>query len=406
MKYIQFIASRIPKLYIKTPNIRIQLIQDIVKISNQEKIALTPKFGLNINTANKMIENVIGILGIPLGVGANFFINKKAAIIPMAIEEPSIIAGCSKMALFISESGGFFTKISRSFMVGQIELTSKKNNLLFNFLLNKYKKKFLYILNTYCYSMLKRGGGCFDLKSKILFDINNTSKKKIIIEIALNCCNAMGANIINTISEKFSIYIKHFFDFNSSLRILTNLSDKRIAKAKFSIPYSKFSNFHYKYNGIKIVKKIYNAFIFACKDPYRTSTHNKGILNGIDSVLLTTGNDFRAVESSVHSFAARYGNYRSLTKYQLKNKKQKFYGFITIPLSVGTIGGSIKYNPTIQTCLKVLDFFGSSAKHLSSIISSVGLAQNFAALQALALDGIQKGHMRLHSRKYLSKEFI
>jgi len=401
-KLYSIFSSRIPKLYIKNPTNRINILQNILNLSDCTVKSLIPGYGLNLLHANHMIENVIGILGIPLGIGVNFIINNKSVVIPMAIEEPSIIAGCSKIGHLITISGGFFTKISHSFMIGQIELKTINNINLFLFIIKKYKKYMIKKFNKIYYSMFQRGGGCFDLKAKTIEMIEKKENNHIIIEFIFNCCDSMGANIINSLAEYLSFFFLSFFFFLSYLKILTNFSDKRLAKSKLNISYYNFFFLSKK----NIINYIYNAFLFSCTDPYRTCTHNKGILNGIDSILLATGNDWRAVNSSFHTYASRYGNYRTLTKYKKLSKFSKFQGFSTIPLAIGIIGGSTKINPTIRTCFDLLNPFNTSIRRLSSIIISIALAQNLAALHALSTDGIQKGHMRLHKKKITNKRFL
>ena len=356
-----------------------------------------------------MVENCIGILSIPVGLGLNFKINSKDYIIPMCTEEPSIIAAASSAAKLISENDGFFCFSDNPYMITQIhyEIPDEISYNDFNSYLNKIRdnvtlqknKIILYGNTNICPKMVERGGGIFDI---IVRKLNNN--KFFVIELLVNCCEAMGANILNEISEQMSKYFQssNIIPLKPIMRVLTNLSIYRKTTSEFKI---NINNMSYKgVPGEKVAELIIKAYQIALNDPFRAATHNKGIMNGIDAVALALGQDFRAIESGVHSFASinpndySYSSYRPLTYYEIITiKNEKFlYGNLTIPLSIGTVGGAINSNSAYKNFLNILN--NPNSVSLGHIMTSVGLAQNFAAIRALVTEGIQKGHIGLHAK--------
>lgn len=358
--------------------------------------------------ADKMVENCIGKLSLPLGLGLNFFINQKEYKVPMVIEEPSVIAAASSAAKYIKEvGGGFETKSTPPIMTGQVQLldldTVKGEELIL-----KNKKYLIDKANTFCERMVKRGGGVIDIQVRSVEpsesldfgDRFSESSQFLVVLLSVNVCDSMGANLVNTICEGIAPILGELTGARPGLRILSNLCMHRKASARFYLPISKMS--HKGFSGALVAKRIVEAYIFAKSDSLRAVTHNKGVLNGIDAVALATGQDWRAIEAAAHSWASLIGNskYGPLTHYRIivdpKTGEGFLEGSIEMPISVGTRGGAIHSNPLYTQNLELLG--NPTSSELAEIILSVGLAQNFGALRALSLEGIQKGHMRLHAR--------
>ncbi len=391
--------SRMPKFYNLTILER-QKILHAQYISKTNKIkTFIPEHHLSLNYANMMIENCIGIFGLPIGLAINFLIDGYSVLIPMATEEPSIIASCSKIASLVGKSGGFQTKVDKSHMIGQIQLNTVRNIHQATKTIQQNKINLINLANKLCKNMVNRGGGVKDIYTKILvpnskkFAKFDNGKPMLIVEFIIDCCDSMGANIVNQVAEGLSKKITKLISSTKGLQILSNLSDKRCASAKCSIPISLLNT-----NNKNTAHNIIHAFRFAIRDPYRATTHNKGILNGIDAVAIATGNDWRAIEAGAHAFASQSGQYTSLTSYFI-NHNNHLECKIKLPLAVGITGGIINIHPTVQKNLQILDQFGKSAKKLSGVMAAVGLAQNIGALKALCDNGIQNGHMKLHNRK-------
>jgi hydroxymethylglutaryl-CoA reductase len=365
---------------------------------NEQDLKIFEDFPKNFefNKINNMIENAIGFLPIPLGIATNFIVNGRKYFIPMAIEEPSVIAAASKAAKIAGIKGGFLAEADNSIMIGQIQLISKderngkdkffykkERDKIKKIILNN-KKKFLEIANS-----KSRSVHAIDLQLREISD-ESTNKMgyMIIIELIIDTKDAMGANVINTMCELISPELEKITKCNVILKILSNYSTKRMARCKAIFPKELIG-------GSKGVERILYAYAFAYSDVYRAVTHNKGLMNGIDAVALATGQDTRAIEAAAHAYASKGGQYRSLTKWY-RSKEGDLIGEIEIPLSIGIVGGITSVHPYVKTSLKILNI--KKAKELALIMVAVGLAQNFAAIRALAEEGIQKGHMRLHAR--------
>lgn len=353
--------------------------------------------GLSLEMADGMIENVIGKLSLPLGVVPTLEINRRKYMIPMCVEEPSVVAATCSIGKFISPYT-FVTSSTPNIMVGQIHLPSieiaEVNQIM--------KKKALIInqLNGECVSMVKRGGGVKDIRLRELLSDRSEADKNYSLDILIDVCDAMGANITNTLSEKAKEIVSRM-GIKTGISVLSNYCLERKAVSSFIIPVE-----HMAWKGvagIEVAKKIMEAYEFARSDTYRAVTHNKGIMNGIDAVCLATGQDWRAIESGAHAYASRNGKYQPLTRYEIIEKEgnKYFKGILELPLAVGTVGGAVSRNPIYQASFNMLG--NPSAQELSEILVSVGLAQNFAALRALAIEGIQKGHMKLHARAIATK---
>ncbi len=380
-------TSRIPKFYKKTLKERINSISKWANIPPQKiTTELTPI------QANNMIENAIGTYNIPLGIATNFLINNKNYLIPMAIEEPSVVAAASNAARLFREGNGFTTSSDEPIMIGQIQVTNIPNlQTATNAILNN-RNTLLTEANKVDKVITKLGGGARDIQIR---SIENTpTGPMLIIHLLYDTRDAMGANSINTATEHLTPHIEAITHGQVNLRILSNLADQRKAYAEGMIPASKLAQS--TLSGQEVIKSILKAAAFAEIDPYRATTHNKGIMNGIDAVVIATGNDWRAVEAGAHAYAARSGSYTSLTKWW-QDENGNLRGSIELPLAVGIVGGATRVHPTAQLALHILGV--ESARELSEVIAAVGLAQNLAAIRALATEGIQHGHMRLHARQ-------
>jgi len=339
-----------------------------------------------------MIENVIGRYSLPFGIATNFVINNRDYLIPMVIEEPSVVAACSYAAKLFREGGGFKAKSDKPIMIGQVQIldiedTAKTENIIL-----QNKKEILDKANTIGGSIVKRGGGATGIEVRSFQETNIGNMT--ILHLLYDTQDAMGANVINSAVEYIAPYIEEITGGRVNLRILSNLTDKRKAYAEGIIPKDTLKT--EQLTGEEVIDSIIEAAIFAEVDPYRATTHNKGIMNGIDSVLLATGNDWRAVEAGAHAYAARSGTYTSLTKWS-KTDNGDLYGYIELPLAVGVVGGATRVHPNAKIALKILDI--QTANELAEVIVTVGLAQNLAAIRALATEGIQHGHMRMHARQ-------
>lgn len=378
-------TSRIPGFYKLTPDERIRKVAEFTALTKEEIDYLKNTGALRIDQADKMSENIIGTMQLPLGIAVNFLINSKDYLVPMAIEEPSVIAAASNAARIARDSGGFQVQSMESIMIGQIQVTNLVDLSRSRFLILKEKMKLIEVANKQDPILLSNGGGVRDITAKI---ISGNSEPMLIVELHVDCRDAMGANIVNTMSEAIAPIIEDITGGTVFLRIVSNLCVERLVRASVIIKSEVIG-------GEQVVDGIVKAYEFAAADIFRCATHNKGIMNGITAVALATGNDTRALEAGVHSYAALQGSYRPLTIWE-KTKDRNLVGTLELPIAVGIIGGATTTHPIAKLCRKILGV--SSAKELSEVMSAVGLAQNFAALKALVTEGIQKGHMKLHAR--------
>lgn len=347
--------------------------------------------GLPLTSADKMVENVIGVLELPLGLGLNFLINGQDYIIPMAVEEPSIIAAVSHVAKIVRDAGGFEASCESDMMIGQVQVIGCEDFEAAAAAILEARQELLHLANAHHPNMIERGGGAKDLDVRII-DEGGKYQKMLVVHLYIDCCDAMGANLINTMAEGIAGRIEELTQGTVFLRILSNLADRRLARATCRIPFDKLA--WKAYSGQEVARGIELASQFAEVDPYRAATHNKGIMNGIGAVCVATGNDWRAIEAGAHAHAARSGRYSAMATWHIED--EHLVGTIEIPMQVGTVGGPIKLHPTVQLAHKVLG--AQSASELAQVMVAVGLAQNMAAIKALATIGIQKGHMSLHAR--------
>jgi hydroxymethylglutaryl-CoA reductase len=378
-------SSTISGFYKLTPKERLAIIKDLAGLTDEEVRLLENTGSFPMDAADHMVENVIGVFPEPLGIGMNFQINEKDYLIPMATEEPSVIAAASNAARMVREGGGFHTSSTAPIMIGQIQVVKLKNAEEAKHKVLDAKADILKKANDQDPVLNSFGGGAKDLEARV---IDTTMGKMLIVHLLVDCRDAMGANAVNTMAEAVAPMIEDLTGGHVYLRIISNLAVKRLARAWCTIPKEALG-------GEEVVDGIAYASAFAATDPYRAATHNKGVMNGIIAVVLATGNDHRAIEAGAHAYAALDGPYTSISKWT-KNKKGDLEGSIELPMAVGLIGGAVKTHPIARIAVKILGV--KSASEFGEVLAAVGLAQNLAALRALASEGIQRGHMSLHAR--------
>jgi len=377
--------SSISKFFEKSRKERLDIVANFANLSNEELDILQSDIGgISYDKADKMVENAIGTFSLPLGLATNFKINGKDYIIPMVIEEPSVIAAASKGAKIARIKGGFEVTADESYSIGQIQVLDVDIPSAIQ-KINNSSNEILQLANSKSNTLSKMDKGAKEISCK---EIDTPSGKMLIVELLIDVGDAMGANITNTMCEAVSPLIEKITGGRSLLRILSNYSTRRIAKAKAVFEKEAVG-------GETVVDNIILAFEFADNDVYRAVTHNKGIMNGTIAVANATGQDSRAIEAAANAYAAKSGRYRSLSKWS-KDNDGNLVGTLEIPLSVGVVGGIANVHPVAKVCTKILGV--SSAQELACIMTATGLAQNYSAIRALATEGIQKGHMRLHAR--------
>lgn len=376
-------SSRIPGFYKLSVEDRLRKVAEFAGL-DEEEVSRIISQGLPLDVADRMIENVIGTFELPLGIATNFLIDGKDYLIPMAIEEPSVVAAASNAARMARESGGFVTDYSGSVMIGQIQVTKLADPISAKFEVLKHRDEIIEKANECDPMLVNLGGGCRDVEARV---INTIAGKMLIVHLVVDVLDAMGANAVNTMCEAVAPFVERITGGKVYLRIISNLAVYRLARAKVVFDKNVIG-------GEEVVEGIMLAYAFAAADPYRCATHNKGIMNGISALMIATGNDFRAVEAGAHSYAS-IGGYKPLTTYEV-DEKGNLVGTIELPMAVGVVGGATKVNPIARICLKILGV--NTAEELARVAAAVGLAQNFAALRALATEGIQRGHMELHAR--------
>ncbi len=383
-------GSRIEGFYKLHRKERLAALAQRGEISEHEVAELLNPTPLAFEVADHMIENAIGVLGLPLGVGLNFLINDHERLIPMAVEEPSVVAAASFAARLIRQAGGFHAEADDSLMIGQIQLTGITDMNEATDKLHRETERILTAANAVHPNMVKRGGGARRIEARPLWE--TACGPMLVVHLVVDVGNAMGANAVNSMAEAISPLLEEISGGVARLRILSNLADERLARARTGIPFSLLKT--EKLSGEEVAHRMMEAWAFADADPYRAATHNKGIMNGIDAVALATGQDWRGIEAGAHAYAARTGRYRSLSRWIVSDGQ--LHGSVELPLAVGTVGGNLECNPRVNFGLRMLDC--TSARDLAAVMAAVGLAQNFAAMRALCTDGIQRGHMALHAR--------
>jgi hydroxymethylglutaryl-CoA reductase len=364
---------------------RLTLVKEFANLTEEEANLLMNTGALPLGVADGMIENVVGAFPVPLGIGVNFLINKRDYIIPMATEEPSVIAAASYAAKMARDGGGFHTSSTPPVMIGQIQSVRIKDPYAARLRVLEAKNELLKKANEQDALLVSLGGGARDVTARV---IQTTRGDMLITELHVDCRDAMGANAVNTMTEAIAPLIENIAGGKIYLRILTNLATERLARARCLIPKESVG-------GPEVVEGILNASAFAAADPYRASTHNKGTLNGIIATILATGNDHRAIEAGAHAYAAQSGRYTSLSNWET-NENGDLLGSIELPMAVGLIGGAVRTHPIAKIALKILGV--KTANEYAEVCAAVGLAQNLGALRALSSEGIQRGHMSLHAR--------
>ena len=377
-------GSRIPGLYRLPPEERLKKVGDFAELTEDEKRTILDG-DVDIELLDKMIENVIGKFPLPLGIATNFLINDRDYLIPMAIEEPSVVAAASNAAKMARVKGGFHTSMSGSVMIGQIQITGVSDPWSAKMKVLEHKEEIMRMCDERDSILVKFGGGARDVVVRV---IDTDSGPMVITHLIIDTRDAMGANAVNTMAEYVAPFIEKLTGGKVYLRIISNLATYRLARARAIWDRDTIG-------GEDVVDGIVRAYHFAKADPYRCATHNKGVMNGISAVVIATGNDFRAVEAGVHSYAAITGKYQPITQWE-KDENGDLVGTIEVPMAVGLVGGATKVHPTARANVKILGV--KTANELAQVIAAVGLAQNFGALRALATEGIQRGHMELHAR--------
>jgi len=378
-------SSRIPGFYKLSVKERMEIVKEFAGLTDEEASLLQSTGSLSLELADRMIENVVGAIPIPLGIAVNFLINGKDYLIPMAIEETSVVAAASYGAKMTRSKGGIFTDSTEPVMIGQIQVVKVKDPYRARMAILESKDEILEKANEQDPMLVSVGGGAKDVRAKVIHTIRGAM---VIAELLVDCRDAMGANAVNTMAEAVAPMIEKITGGKVLLRIISNLATERLARAWTVVDKEEVG-------GEEVVDGIVDAYAFAAADPYRAATHNKGILNGIIAVALATCNDHRAIEAGAHAYAARSGHYSPLSVWE-KNEDGDLVGSIELPLAVGIIGGATKVHPVAKIALKILGV--KTARELSEVMAAVGLAQNLAALRALAHEGIQRGHMSLHAR--------
>ena len=380
------------KFYQLTITERLARLKGDGSLSDDDIRSLSGSLGLTPEQADHMIENVVGTFALPLGIAQHFLVNGREVLVPMAVEEPSVVAAASFMARLARSGGGFTASAAAPEMVGQIQVLDIEDIDRAVRDLEKAKDELLEIAVQADPLLVKLGGGPRDIILRKIED--SPIGAFLVLHLVMDVRDAMGANAVNTALERLTPLVESISGGRALLRILTNLADRRLARSQCAIPVDALA--FGEYSGEMVRDRIIEAWAFAVADPYRAATHNKGIMNGVDAVVLATGNDWRAVEAGAHAYAARAGRYTSLSTWSV-GENGELVGELEMPMAVGIVGGSTRVHPTASAALKLMDI--KSAVELAEIIVSVGLAQNLGALRALATEGIQRGHMSLHARQ-------
>jgi hydroxymethylglutaryl-CoA reductase len=386
-------SSRLAGFYKLPLEDRVEQVADWADLTADEAAVLTAALRLEpFENAERMIENVVGLYGLPLGIAVNFVVNGRDTLVPMVIEEPSVVAGASLAAKLARAGGGFRATTTAPEMIGQIQVLDVADPWSARFDLLAAREELLAMANETDPVLVELGGGAQDLTVRVLE--HTAVGPMLVVHLIFDCRDAMGANAINTACEALAPRVEAITGGRVLLRILSNLADQRLARARCTIPVDALA--FEAFSGEEVAQGIVEAGAFAAADPYRAATHNKGIMNGVDAVVLATGNDWRAVEAGAHAYAARSGRYTSLSTWA-RDAEDNLVGTLEIPLPLGIVGGATRVHPIAQVALKILNV--QRAQELAEIVAAVGLAQNFAALRALATEGIQRGHMQLHARQ-------
>jgi hydroxymethylglutaryl-CoA reductase len=376
-------GSALPRLYELLPGERRRVVADAVGLSADEVAALDG--GLTLEQADRLIENVVGTIAVPIGIATNFVVDGVDRLVPMAVEEPSVVAAASNGAKHARAHGGFFTTADEQLMIGQVQVVGVDNAEAGAAAVAEHELELLDEANACDPRLVELGGGARRIETRL---VETEREAMLVCHLLVDCLDAMGANAVNTMAEGIAPTIERLTGGRVYLRIISNLADRRLVAARATFEADD-----------ELVEGILHAYRFALHDPYRAVTNNKGVMNGVASVSLATGNDFRAIEAGGHAYAAvasRVGRYSSLTHFE-RAADGGIVGTLTLPMAVGLVGGATVAHPAARTCVKILGV--RTARELAGVMVAVGLAQQFAAMRALATEGIQRGHMRLHARK-------
>jgi hydroxymethylglutaryl-CoA reductase len=380
------------KFYQLTREERLTRLVEETDLTEAEAAILRGEAGLSAVDADHMIENVVGTFSLPLGIARYFKVNGREVPVPMVVEEPSIVAGASFMAKLALGTGGFFAHTTSPEMIGQLQVLDLDDPFLARLRLLAEKDALLEDAAQVDPVLMRLGGGPRDIEVRLIPD--SPRGAFLVMHLIYDVRDAMGANAVNTAVERLASKVERITGGKVLLRILSNLADRRLARSWVTLRTKDLAFDHF--SGTDVRDGILNAWAFAAADPYRAATHNKGIMNGIDPIVIATGNDWRAIEAGAHAYAARSGRYTSLSTWGT-NSEGDLVGTLEMPMAVGTVGGATRVHPGARACLNLMGV--KSARELAEVIVSVGLAQNLAALRALATEGIQKGHMSLHARQ-------
>jgi hydroxymethylglutaryl-CoA reductase len=385
-------SSRIPGFYNLPLAERLEALRATGALDDADIAALSGAAGLSIDQADHMVENAAGVYALPLGIALNFIVNGREVLVPMAIEEPSVIAGASFMAKLARAGGGFTVQTTPPEMIGQMQLLDVPDLPAALLAIMNHKQELLDDAAAIDPVLQRLGGGPRDLEVRLID--SSPIGAFLVLHLIYDVRDAMGANAVNTAVERLAPRIEALTGGRVHLRILSNLADRRLARARCTIPLAELAFGEYSAEAVR--DGIIEAWAFAAADPYRAATHNKGIMNGVDAVVIATGNDWRAIEAGAHAYAARSGRYTSLSTWGA-DEQGNLTGSLEMPLAVGIVGGATKVHPAARAALKLMGV--RTAAELAEICAAVGLAQNLAALRALATEGIQRGHMSLHARQ-------
>ena len=383
-------SSRLSGFYKLSVEERAQQIAQWANLDAQETALLHQS--LSLAQADKMIENVSALYTLPLGIATNFLINGRDYLIPMVIEEPSVVAGASFAARLAREGGGFRADSDEALMIGQIQVLGVRDLAAASAAILAEKARLIELVNRIDPVIVSLHGGARDLEVRTL--PQSPAGPLLVVHLIYDCRDAMGANMVNTACEALAPQIEAITGGRVNLRILSNLADRRLARARCVVPAAALAT--EDWDGPTVVERIVEAYALAAVDPYRAATHNKGIMNGVDALVVATGNDWRAIEAGAHAYAARAGRYSSLSVWE-QNAAGDLVGRLEMPMALGIVGGATRVHPTARLALRILGV--QTARELAEIAVSLGLAQNLAALRALATEGIQRGHMSLHARQ-------
>lgn len=383
-------SSRLSGFYNLSPLERQHIVVDWAELKPEQAASL--EGALTLAQADKMVENAIGTYALPFGIAANFLVNGRDVLVPMVIEEPSVVAGASFAAKLARAGGGFHAETTEALMIGQIQVLDLAEPEVAAGKLLAQKARLIELANRTDPIVVSLHGGARDIEARVLLD--SPLGPMLVVHLIYDCRDAMGANMVNTACEALAPLVEEITGGRVHLRILSNLADRRLARARCVIPAKALTTGELP--GALVAERVVEAYALAAIDPYRATTHNKGIMNGIDAVVIATGNDWRAIEAGAHAYAARDGRYRSLSTWAL-SPDGDLVGSLELPLAVGTVGGATRVHPAARLALQIMGV--TKARELAEIIAAVGLAQNLAAIRALATEGIQAGHMALHARQ-------